>query len=486
MYNVQSEECMTIQKQNQKSLQEMVAALAELAQITQRASSAALSPESEDSSQVLAEHLLSCLVSFCHARQGALLFSTLTSQSKPQETVDIADIPLKKDSFPLVAHSQMSDLKVSALLADFPKGESDTLFLAHHPDTLVWRRSFPIDPVFASIQPMMTQAFFLLDCSDLEQGTTTRESRIERLTFLKDAVDAALMNILHILYRHQQMNHDLLSAEVLATVGHELRGPLTSIRGYATTLLRHEQRLSHEERHDFLTAINDESQRLERSIDQLLELSLLEKHKLTLAPVPVHPAYLLQEAITVARERSGRAILLQEGASWFHYEATEHDEGGSTKHNEENQEKAMLISGDHRLLRVLLDHLLENAVHYSPSHTPVEVGLCLRSHEEILADHVRRRDNKGADLIVPPNRFWVEIWVRDYGIGIAPEHLSLIFDRFYRVDMSLTREVNGLGLGLTICQYIVRLHQGLIWGESTAGIGSTFHVLLPSSVTEIV
>lgn len=479
---------MTIQKQNQKSLQEVAAVLAELAQITQRASYAALSSESEDSSQVLSEHLLSCIVSFCRAQRGALLFSTLTNLSKSQGTADISPLTLNRNIFPLVARLRMSERDVSALLADFPSGEGDTLTLTHHLDMLIWRHSFPIDPVLASAQPMISQAFFLLDCSGLDQGATTSESRIDRLAFLNDAVAAALMNILHLLYRHQQISHahDLLSAEVLATVGHELRGPLTSIRGYATTLLRHEQHLSQEERSDFLRAINDESHRLERSIDQLLELSLLEKHERTLAPVPVHPAYLLQEAMTVARERTGRAILLQEGASWLHYEATEHDEGGSTKHNEENQEKAMLISGDHRLLRVLLDHLLENAVHYSPSHTPVEVGLCLRSHEEILADHVRRRDNKGVNLVVPPNRFWVEIWVRDYGIGIASEHLSHIFDRFYRVDMSLTREVNGLGLGLTICQYIVKLHQGLIWGESATGMGSTFHVVLPSSVTETV
>jgi signal transduction histidine kinase len=132
---------------------------------------------------------------------------------------------------------------------------------------------------------------------------------------------------------------------------------------------------------------------------------------------------------------------------------------------------------------VLLDHLLENAVHYSPSHTPIEVGLCLRRHEEVLTNYVQPRDQH-ADLDFPANRFWVEIWVKDEGIGIAPEHLARIFDRFYRVDMSLTREVNGLGLGLTICQYIVRLHHGLIWAESTTGMGSTFHILLPSSVTE--
>jgi len=62
---------------------------------------------------------------------------------------------------------------------------------------------------------------------------------------------------------------------------------------------------------------------------------------------------------------------------------------------------------------------------------------------------------------------------------IAEAHLEQIFQRFYRVDTSLTRAVNGLGLGLTICQQIIALHDGLLWVESEEGKGSTFHVLLP-------
>ena len=73
----------------------------------------------------------------------------------------------------------------------------------------------------------------------------------------------------------------------------------------------------------------------------------------------------------------------------------------------------------------------------------------------------------------------VEICVRDNGIGIPTAHLERIFDRFHRVDTRLTREVNGIGLGLAICKRIVELHGGMIWAESEIGIGSTFHVWLP-------
>jgi signal transduction histidine kinase len=76
-------------------------------------------------------------------------------------------------------------------------------------------------------------------------------------------------------------------------------------------------------------------------------------------------------------------------------------------------------------------------------------------------------------------RAMVEIVVRDFGVGIPSEHLGHIFDRFHRVDSSLTREVEGLGLGLAICKRLVELHGGMIWADSTPGSGSAFHVMLP-------
>jgi signal transduction histidine kinase len=73
----------------------------------------------------------------------------------------------------------------------------------------------------------------------------------------------------------------------------------------------------------------------------------------------------------------------------------------------------------------------------------------------------------------------LEICVCDNGLGIPTEHLGRIFDRFHRVDNRLVREVNGLGLGLTICKRIIDLHDGVIWAESCPAGGSAFHVRLP-------
>src|SRR5437764_9589645 len=101
----------------------------------------------------------------------------------------------------------------------------------------------------------------------------------------------------------QAREMELLKSELLATVGHELRSPLASIKGYAATLLRHEQRISREERHEFLLAINEGSDRLAVVIDRLLEISQLDTDAITMKPSTVDLVYLVREAITASEQR---------------------------------------------------------------------------------------------------------------------------------------------------------------------------------------
>src|SRR3954465_13117016 len=98
--------------------------------------------------------------------------------------------------------------------------------------------------------------------------------------------------------RQEPEKADVFPAELLATVGHEFRGPLTTIQGYATTLLRYEQQLTIEERQDFLRAINEASTRLSKLVDRFLELAQLETHAHAIFPTPVNLLTLAQEAIT--------------------------------------------------------------------------------------------------------------------------------------------------------------------------------------------
>ncbi len=120
-----------------------------------------------------------------------------------------------------------------------------------------------------------------------------------------------------------------------------------------------------------------------------------------------------------------------------------------------------LLTADPRRLREVLDNLLENAIKYSPGGGTVTVLV----RPTMQAGHPRPR--------------MLELCVSDTGMGIPAGHLERIFEQFYRVDLRLTREVSGLGLGLAICKRLIQLHEGTIWAESALQHGSTLHVLLP-------
>ncbi len=265
--------------------------------------------------------------------------------------------------------------------------------------------------------------------------------------------------------RRAIQENELFKAELLATVSHELRSPLASIKGYTATLLRHERRISREERREFLVAIQEASNRLELIIDRLLEMSQLETGAIQIASSAVDVVRLVREAITVTQQR------ISSHAS-DHVSFYLHLKDGAGRLTEEEP----LIKADPRRLREVLDHLLENAINYSPEGGAIDV--ILRPVPEGLVHEVRAESTM-AGLSAKITRHMLEICVCDHGVGIPPEHLERIFDRFHRVDTRLTRETSGLGLGLTICKYLVELHEGLIWAESCPAGGSAFHVWLP-------
>ena len=228
--------------------------------------------------------------------------------------------------------------------------------------------------------------------------------------------------------------------EVLATVSHELRSPLTAIQGYTFTLLRHIEDISREEQREFLLAIDDASKHLGSLIARILELSQLEAGTITLDCSHVNVVALLNEVITRHTAHPG-----------FHPFIL-------TKETEHSQADTLLVDADyHRLLEVI-DLLIENAESYSTSGESIELG----AHRIILHEQPV-----------------IELWVHDHGSGIPVEQFDNIFHQFHRLDSSLTREINGLGLGLTICKHIVEMHEGTIHVESETGKGSTFCVRLP-------
>lgn len=287
----------------------------------------------------------------------------------------------------------------------------------------------------------------------------TEQQRLHEMTSQADALREA----------------DRLKAELLGTVSHELRSPLAAIKGYAATLLRHERHLPREERHEFLVAIGEASDRLEVIINRLLLTSQLETGTVSIHLTVVDLAQTVREAIRAAE---ADAMVHAPGRHTFSLRV-EHVDGAPGA-------GVPYVMGDPRYLRNMLDNVLENAVKYSPGGGQIEVELRLAGRRYV--QRARREIGMSAEEVpavaatgepVEDTGSMLELRVHDNGMGIPSEHLGRIFDRFHRVDTRLAREVDGLGLGLAICRRIVELHRGLIWAESQPGEGSTFHVLLP-------
>ena len=220
--------------------------------------------------------------------------------------------------------------------------------------------------------------------------------------------------------------------DFIANVSHDLKTPLTSIQGFSQALL--EGVVDDPERTKrSAQIIHDESLRMGRLVEQLIDLARWDSGQIELVYAPIDISELIAlavERVRISAEHKGVTL------------------GYSCEH-------AVWISGDaDRLMQVLIN-LLDNAIRYTPTGGQVACSM--------------RRSTK--------DRNRVEIRVSDNGAGITPEDLPHVFDRFYQVDKARGRENDGLGL--TIVREIVQAHGGEVGVESTVGVGTQFWVRLP-------
>jgi signal transduction histidine kinase len=472
---------------------EVAAALIDLAQLAQHAGSTTI-----ESLDTVAEKLLARLLALCAAQRGAVLLGV-------DERVMSELSSSRHKTFRALALNGIGEEEAHALLTTFPSAEAGA---QTGPDLTCWiTYRLPIGEFMVESGQYSHDILSPLELSNLPSDGLSPElvrqplhalvvigwsvendnecaSAVERghrlLPFVADAVCAVIINILLVERIHELeaskirdalRGMELLKAELLGTVSHELRSPLASIKGYAATLLRHERRISREERHQFLLAINEASDRLEIIIRRLLEMSQLETGEVMIERSPVDMAYLSNEAIAAIEGR----ISEQLPGRFIFKLSMEHADGAPAT-------SVPLILADPRRLREVMDNLLENAVKYSPGGGVIKVILHPVTQVHTTQVELSLPDDyaAGAQQSMHIPRQMLEILVCDNGMGIPVEHLERIFDRFHRVDTRLTREVNGLGLGLAICKRIVEMHDGFIWAENRPnGKGSIFHVRLP-------
>ena len=248
---------------------------------------------------------------------------------------------------------------------------------------------------------------------------------------IHDAEDAYLG--MGLLVRDITLEKELeqIKSQLLSTVSHELRTPLASIKGFATTLLRQDVEWDEDSRREFLSIIDEESDRLSELIGNLLDMSRIEAGELPVEPEPTD----LQP-------------IIRDTAAEFQMMTGDH------RIEVDLPQDLPLVMADPRRTRQVLRNLVENAVKYSPGGGEIRI---------------EARSQQGE----------LHVSVGDTGIGIDADQMDRIFDRFYQVDSASTRKVGGSGLGLAISKAIVEAHGGAIWVDSQPGVGSTFHVTLP-------
>jgi PAS domain S-box-containing protein len=209
---------------------------------------------------------------------------------------------------------------------------------------------------------------------------------------------------------------DRMRSSLISTVSHELRTPLAAIKGYVSTMLAEDVEWDRASQREFLTVISDESDRLTNLVNNLLDLSRIEVGSLKLAREKCSVRSIIQSAAKEARLTPGNKFEI-------HIEP-----------------KLPGVYADPLRLESILRNLIENSIKYAGEAASIRVD-------------VNRKDGE------------VVFRVSDDGPGIPQKDEERIFERFYRVDNSLTRLTSGAGLGLAICQGLVRAHGGRIWME---------------------
>jgi len=230
---------------------------------------------------------------------------------------------------------------------------------------------------------------------------------------------------------------DRLRAELLANISHELKTPLGLIKVFCASLLEEDVEFDRATQREFLANIQQEADKLEELVNNLLDLSLIQDGQLRVDKCPTDLAQFTLEIIRAMEFQSDQHAFVCDFAP-----------------------EPLVALVDPKGFEQVLRNLLSNAIKYSPAGGTITIQGRVAADEAIL------------------------IRVIDQGIGIPAGELTKIFERFYRAENQVTSAVRGAGLGLPVCRGIVEAHGGRIWAESEPGAGSTFCIMLPAGLAE--
>ncbi len=229
-----------------------------------------------------------------------------------------------------------------------------------------------------------------------------------------------------------------MRADFVANASHELRTPLAALSGFIETL-QGSARDDAKARERFLAIMQEQARRMARLIDDLLSLSRIELNAHRRPDTPVDLVPIVRQVV------DGLETLARDRGVIVHVEAP----------------NTLTVPGDHDELLRVFENLVENALKYGATGQRVDITL----RQAVSAEGEPE----------------AQVDVRDYGPGIAPEHLPRLTERFYRVDVRESRTQGGTGLGLALVKHILNRHRGRLSIASTPGAGATFTVQVPAA-----
>lgn len=282
----------------------------------------------------------------------------------------------------------------------------------------------------------------------------------EMLTLLANHAGVALRNaqlysqLQHTYQRLQEL--DQLKSEFIAIASHELRTPLSIILGYS--MMVRDQ--SEGDQREYAQRVLDNAQRIKDIVDDMLSLRHLEVREATLSINRCNLQHLVLQAVErmqpIARKKSQHMTA-------------------------ELPNESIAFLADREKILLILGNLVSNATKFTAEQGKIVVKAALWSSKQVF-EAAQQAANAGDTLPViadGPDDTWIVFQVCDTGIGIPEDLQPRIFERFYQVAASLTRQQGGVGLGLAIVRELTALHSGLVWVESVEREGSTFSFALP-------
>jgi signal transduction histidine kinase len=247
-----------------------------------------------------------------------------------------------------------------------------------------------------------------------------------------------------------------IKSNFISIVSHELRTPLAVIKGIISFLLKGALGAVNAKQKDFIETMSNNAKRLELIVNDLMDISMIEKGK-----------------FPVNKERFDLNALIKELVADMTGLMAEHSITLVFEENMVPGENAgdIFINADRGRIAQAVTNLISNAVKFSSQKTSVKIG--------ILTGDFGPMDQKTLEMIQSSGGC-VMIYVKDQGLGLERDQLEKIFERFYQVENANTRSHSGIGMGLSITKNIVELHDGAIWAESEGkGKGTTFKLMLP-------